>query len=273
MTAYDYGFRIYNPALGKFLSVDPLTASYPWYTPYQFAGNKPINSIDLDGLEEFPVFDRSVKVHPKAEKQDNHDVVTYILSGTITVKAGLIGVIDAGLIGGKIDLGSFKIGEIKSETIFDENFKVISAKVTETNFMNNKTGKLQFSKGGRGEVLGGLSHTTSGDFDVVNYINELIISKALPEFDDHLSNKKVEDKLDFLFLRMGTNERDDGTINGFVGVEEDAGLGLGVAGSITVKFLRNVKNPTTPDHTLPDPTEKKLSQKEMDKAFKTLEQD
>ena len=53
-THYDYGFRIYNPAIGKFLSVDPLTASYPWYTPYQFAGNKPIKFIDLDGLEEAP---------------------------------------------------------------------------------------------------------------------------------------------------------------------------------------------------------------------------
>jgi RHS repeat-associated protein len=52
-TTYDYGFRVYNPALGKFLSVDPLTKSYPWYTPYQFAGNKPILAIDLDGLEEF----------------------------------------------------------------------------------------------------------------------------------------------------------------------------------------------------------------------------
>jgi RHS repeat-associated protein len=47
----DYGFRIYNPAIGKFLSVDPLTASYPFYTPYQFAGNMPIRYIDLDGLE------------------------------------------------------------------------------------------------------------------------------------------------------------------------------------------------------------------------------
>jgi len=55
ITNYDYGFRIYNPAIGKFLSVDPLTKSYPYYTPYQFAGNKPIQSIDLDGLEEFEV--------------------------------------------------------------------------------------------------------------------------------------------------------------------------------------------------------------------------
>ncbi len=49
---YDYGFRIYDPRIGKFLSEDPLTASYPWYTPYQFAGNKPISSIDIDGLED-----------------------------------------------------------------------------------------------------------------------------------------------------------------------------------------------------------------------------
>jgi RHS repeat-associated protein len=49
---YDYGFRIYDARMARFLSVDPLTASYPWYTPYQFAGNKPIWAIDLDGKEE-----------------------------------------------------------------------------------------------------------------------------------------------------------------------------------------------------------------------------
>jgi RHS repeat-associated protein len=50
---YDYGFRIYNPLFAKFLSIDPLTSSYPWYTPYQFAGNKPIWATDLDGKEEW----------------------------------------------------------------------------------------------------------------------------------------------------------------------------------------------------------------------------
>ena len=47
----DYGMRIYDPRLGRFLSVDPLTKKYPWYTPYQFSGNNPIKFIDLDGLE------------------------------------------------------------------------------------------------------------------------------------------------------------------------------------------------------------------------------
>jgi RHS repeat-associated protein len=49
---HDYGFRVYDPRCGCFLSVDPLTKEYPFYTPYQFAGNKPIMAVDLDGLEE-----------------------------------------------------------------------------------------------------------------------------------------------------------------------------------------------------------------------------
>jgi RHS repeat-associated protein len=48
---YDYGFRIYNPKIARFLSTDPLTNDYPWFTPYQFAGNSPIAFIDIDGLE------------------------------------------------------------------------------------------------------------------------------------------------------------------------------------------------------------------------------
>lgn len=47
----DYGMRIYDPRIGRFLSVDPLAKSYPWFTPYQFAGNMPIWAIDIDGLE------------------------------------------------------------------------------------------------------------------------------------------------------------------------------------------------------------------------------
>lgn len=49
---YDYGFRIYNPTIGKFLSVDPLAASFAWNSPYSYAENDVIRAIDLDGLEK-----------------------------------------------------------------------------------------------------------------------------------------------------------------------------------------------------------------------------
>ena len=51
----DYGMRIYDTRLGKFLSVDPITKKYPELTPYQFASNRCIQGIDIDGLEVFLV--------------------------------------------------------------------------------------------------------------------------------------------------------------------------------------------------------------------------
>ncbi|TRX45819.1 hypothetical protein FNH22_31360, partial [Fulvivirga sp. M361] len=49
---YYYGARYYAGWLARFVSVDPLKDDYPFYTPYQYAGNKPITFFDLDGLEE-----------------------------------------------------------------------------------------------------------------------------------------------------------------------------------------------------------------------------
>ena len=46
---YYYGMRYYAAWLCRFVSVDPLQFEYPYYTPYQYAGNKPITYIDLDG--------------------------------------------------------------------------------------------------------------------------------------------------------------------------------------------------------------------------------
>lgn len=48
---YDYGFRNYDPQIGRFVQLDPLTDEYPLLTPYQYANNDPIANIDVDGLE------------------------------------------------------------------------------------------------------------------------------------------------------------------------------------------------------------------------------
>ncbi|MBL4755245.1 MAG: RHS repeat-associated core domain-containing protein [Flavobacteriales bacterium] len=59
---YDYGFRIYNPRLGRFLSVDPLFRVYPFYSPYHYASNTPIAAVDEDGLEgdiKFNIIERN----------------------------------------------------------------------------------------------------------------------------------------------------------------------------------------------------------------------
>jgi hypothetical protein len=50
LTSYDYGFRIYNPAIARFLSVDPLAPDFASQSPYVYAANSPIKFVDIDGL-------------------------------------------------------------------------------------------------------------------------------------------------------------------------------------------------------------------------------
>jgi RHS repeat-associated protein len=54
----DFKFRGYDPRTGRFWSVDPLTASYPWNSTYAFAENRVIDGIDLEGLEYTPYLEK-----------------------------------------------------------------------------------------------------------------------------------------------------------------------------------------------------------------------
>jgi RHS repeat-associated protein len=48
-----YGFRVYDPAIARFTSVDPIAEQYAFVSGFNYAENKPINSIDLHGLQSF----------------------------------------------------------------------------------------------------------------------------------------------------------------------------------------------------------------------------
>ena len=53
-TSYAFEYRMHDPRVGRFLSIDPLAAEYPWNSPYSFAENKVIQFIELEGLETAP---------------------------------------------------------------------------------------------------------------------------------------------------------------------------------------------------------------------------
>ena len=47
--SYDFGARIYDSRLGRWLSLDPLMKKYPTLSPFNFCANNPIIYIDPDG--------------------------------------------------------------------------------------------------------------------------------------------------------------------------------------------------------------------------------
>jgi RHS repeat-associated protein len=51
----DYGARMYDPAIGRFMVVDALTDFKPDWTPYRYAFNNPLNMIDPSGNYEIQV--------------------------------------------------------------------------------------------------------------------------------------------------------------------------------------------------------------------------
>lgn len=52
--AYDFGARMYDARIGIFISVDPLTAKYPAWSPYSAFGNNPIYMTDIEGKYQYP---------------------------------------------------------------------------------------------------------------------------------------------------------------------------------------------------------------------------
>lgn len=49
----EYKYRIHDSRLGRFLSVDPLSAEFAWNSTYAFSENRVIDAIELEGLEAY----------------------------------------------------------------------------------------------------------------------------------------------------------------------------------------------------------------------------
>ncbi|WP_170265190.1 DUF6973 domain-containing protein, partial [Salibacter halophilus] len=50
-----FKYRIHDPRLGRFFSVDPLAKDYPHNSPYAFSENRVIDGVELEGAERLSV--------------------------------------------------------------------------------------------------------------------------------------------------------------------------------------------------------------------------
>jgi len=54
-SSYDFGARMYDPRVGRWLSGDPKQHKYPFDSPFMFTGNNPIIMVDPNGEEKVVV--------------------------------------------------------------------------------------------------------------------------------------------------------------------------------------------------------------------------
>ena len=67
-----YKYRVEDPRLGRFFSVDPLYAKYPYNSNYAFSENVVINAVELEGLEKDDVNKRGYEKMAKRQCEDEH---------------------------------------------------------------------------------------------------------------------------------------------------------------------------------------------------------
>jgi RHS repeat-associated core domain len=46
---YGYGARFYNTEIGRFHSIDKMSETTPYITPYRYAFNNPLRFLDVNG--------------------------------------------------------------------------------------------------------------------------------------------------------------------------------------------------------------------------------
>jgi len=57
LRVYEYGFRYYDPAIGRFTGVDPLADQFPAWNPYHYVHNNPLRYTDPTGMSADDIID------------------------------------------------------------------------------------------------------------------------------------------------------------------------------------------------------------------------
>ena len=162
----DFGERIYDGRLGKFLSTDPYYKNFPSYSPYMFAGNSPIKYLDEKG---------GYKIDAKIKSK--YPLIYKYLSKNLQ-------------------------NEMLSSSLVAHGFKLLNPKLTNDNLkeiFTNGSGPTLYAEKAPGFFEGAAGHYEDGSRNIE--INEKIFSYVEGVLKNKKSTKEQKQKA-LLFLKQ-----------------------------------------------------------------------
>jgi RHS repeat-associated protein len=189
---YDFNFRLLDPQLGRFHSIDPLSDLDRRWTPYRYAYNNPLRYIDPDGLWEIEVAEREIMKKGKGTgKMEKY--VRYVAE-----KGDDISTLSeqTGLSKEKLEKGLNGV-EIKEGTTLDKlGIKSVDNQLKEVNYFLNHQGSawnsncfgtaLSLSQDGRVnfDIDGKRTGTIANPADADQKLQDNFKQTATPSFGD-----------------------------------------------------------------------------------------